>query len=164
VSKTQAVVSFPKGNTMCFYNDNYDWTAAINELSGIRLEVPKRNCHECGRAILAGEWCEYIYQQENEECQICEDECSYYYNDEADKETCKHDYGEKYTGYICRECCLVLAAIYDREEREGCPEHSRQPSAGNLYYELQEDRDGVYVAHAIALFPELQSHLERLVR
>jgi hypothetical protein len=56
---------------------------------------------------------------------------------------------------------LILAAIYDLEEKEGCPEHARQPAYGELGTELWEDHrhtSGHYETHALAMFPELAGH------
>lgn len=153
---------------MCFYNDDYDWIAEYNEQEFVRGDKPA-TCHECRRAIAPGEWRMEAEQQENEMCQLCEDDCSYDYLDGVDvdddaaiaafKANCKHDYGESFSCAICRECCKILAAIYDLERIEGCPEHARQPGYGELAEAMNEYQDGAkYIQHAVALFPELATH------
>lgn len=140
---------------MCFSNEG-NWCATIQVDTFWRgLEDTPVSCHECGRTIAAGEWRKHIYQQENEECRICE------YEDGPPCEDDEHDYGKTYSGNTCRECLLVLAAIYDLEAKENCPEYSRQPLGGELYEELDNDiRYGhnQYVPHALAMFPELKNH------
>lgn len=147
---------------MCFYNDNYDWIANLWLVMGSRAEADCR-CYECRRAIRAGEWRTHVYQQEYEECRICEDDPddSGLYDPGQDPATCQHDYGETFSCDICRECSLILAAIYDLEERERCPEYARQPMYGELRDELWEDRrhgSGEYSRHALELYPELSNH------
>lgn len=160
---------------MCFYNDDYDWSAEVNDVTFVRTE--KLNvCEECRRRIEPGEWRRRIEQREHEECQICEDSYSDdYISADADSYDTKqehaealaelaehkHSYGETYSGATCRECCLLLAAIYDLEEKEGCPEYARQPLGGTLREELHEEaygRESTYVKHAVEMFPELAEH------
>jgi len=143
---------------MCFYNDDCDWIASINEQSSVVCDKRCR-CFECQRTILPGEWHRTNYQQEHEMCQICEDDCSDDFDEDADKANCKHDYGETFSCVLCRECCLLLEAIYDLERIEGCPEYARQPAYGELRDTLYaEQRYGDiprYRLHALQLFPEL---------
>ena len=144
---------------MCFYPD-YEWIAEVHSASYCRLGE-QANCLECGRVIDGGEWRKVIEQQEYEECRVCEDEWSDDYDESIDTEACEHDYGETFSGTICRECLLLLAAIYDLEEKEGCPEDARQPAYGDLGEEMCQDRnwgDNKYAAHAVALYPELARH------
>ena len=151
---------------MCFCN-NYDWRANVNETTFAQSDKPSR-CYECGRDILAGEWRQEVFQQEHEQCQICEDSFSDLFIDldlDDDEEwrqklmaelaEHKHDYGETFSCTICRECCLLLESIYDREAKEGCPEHSRQPMFGELSDAVSY---GGYGEHAVAMFPELARH------
>lgn len=142
-----------KDNFMCFSSEA-DWYASINVETYWQGDKPC-TCEECGREIAVGEWRKNLEQQEREECQICEYE---------DGEPCAdddHDYGETYSGDTCRECLLVLAAIYEIEEIEKCPEHSRQPQGCQLYDELQHNIDARgpnYVGYAMLRFPELTRH------
>lgn len=143
---------------MCFYNDDYEWYASIVEVDHVRC-VGDAKCYECGREISSHEWRRHTFQQESEECQICEDECSGSYDSEQDKATCEHEYGETFECNTCRECCLMLEAIYDLELIEGCPEHARQPAYGELEQVLFDERDSGlfydYRLHALNRFPQL---------
>lgn len=94
----------------------------------------------------------HTYQQENEECRNCE------YEDGPPCENDEHDYGETFTGDTCRECLLLLAAIYDLEAKEKCPEFSRQPLGCMLGEELDQDKrygHNQYIPYALKMFPEL---------
>jgi hypothetical protein len=160
---------------MCFYNDDCDWVAEYEEQKFFR-DDSECKCRECDRTIKAGEWRQHFFQQESEVCRICEDDCSYDFvskdpddydtNDEhasalAELASHEHDYGETFSANICRECCLVLEAIYDLERIEGCPEHARQPAIGDLVDVVYEDKrweGGKYVRHAVEMFPELATH------
>lgn len=133
---------------MCFYHDDYHWIASVYEDSAQVAEKDCR-CFECYRMIQAGEMRRKIFQQEEECCRIC-------YDEDSDKETCDHDYGETFSCSICRECGLMLEAIYDLERIEGCPEHARQPAYGELGGAIWSSDDGKkYVRHALERFPEL---------
>jgi hypothetical protein len=143
---------------MCFTNDEGDWSASIVERSCIRKTSAAR-CFECGRTIEAGEWRSEEYCQEHEECQICQDESSDQFDDRVNCDTCIHDFGETFAASTCRECSLLLAAVYDLERIEGCPEDARQPMPGSLGDEMGYDDEGRYARHAIALFPELATHV-----
>ncbi len=157
---------------MCFYHDDYDWCAEHEEQHFVREDSPAK-CHECDRVVLADQWRRKILQQQYECCQICEDrenfdfisaEADDYDSNEEyaaalDELGCHEcDYGERFACTICRECNLLLAAIYDLEQIEGCPEHARQPLYGELLRELEEDEEGKYVRHALRMFPELVRH------
>jgi hypothetical protein len=161
---------------MCFYDDDCDWTAEVCEQNFIRAAEPAK-CYECYRPIAVGEWCRVLHQQEHESCLVCEDQWSDDYIDsdraayDTDEEHATalaeladhvHTYGETFDATLCRECCLVLEAIYDLEEKEGCPEDARQPLIGALQDELAEDSgkwgEKKYVKHAVGMFPELASH------
>lgn len=143
---------------MCFYNDDYDWCASVWGEDHIR-NADEVRCYECNRRILSHEWRRHSWQQEHEVCQCCEDEDSYSFDEEQEKATCKHDYGETFEASTCRECCLLLEAIYDLERIEGCPEHARQPMYGELQQVLYDERfNGAfynYRLHALNRFPEL---------
>ncbi len=147
-----------KVKSMCFYHDDYGWSAEVCESTFVR-GADECRCIECNRTIRSGEWRQRIWQQEHEECQICEDDFSDGYDDEVRKELCKHDYGETFGAEICRECCLMLEAIYDLERIEGCPEDARQPACGELkqvlYDEKTEHRVRKYRQHALTMFPQL---------
>jgi hypothetical protein len=141
---------------VCFYNDDYDWIASINDTTCVQGTVADR-CYECRRPIDAGEWRVSIYQQEHEACQICEDEDSDEFDQQIHQNECIHDFGETFSAVICRQCSLLREAIYDLERIENCPEHARQPRIGALQDEMGED-DGKYARHAVAIFPELSTH------
>jgi hypothetical protein len=149
---------------MCFYNDDYDWTAEDHDERHVQAEAECK-CHDCHRRIALGEWVRRIEQYEHEQCQICEDDRSDLYEDPND--ICPEEgvygpgehpcyYGEHWLGFICRECLLLREAIYDLEEKEGCPEDARQPAYGELQEALSYGDE--YARHALAMFPELASH------
>ncbi len=165
---------------MCFYNDDYDWCAEVNEES----EGPSDeacNCRECGATIAIGEWCKRVFQQEHEACQICEDSCSDDFIEreemedlftepngldaewaaeklkKLDEHSCS--YGETYRYVRCEKCDKVIRAVVAHEKNEGCPEYSQQPALANLYDELNEHSDRkVYARGALTMFPELDGH------
>jgi hypothetical protein len=159
---------------MCFYDDDCDWTAEVHT-EVFERAAESQECCDCHQTIAAGEWCLRVEQQQFEECQICgewsdSDEAivadrEYYDTDEehvvALAELAEHTctFGEQWTGSICRRCLLIRAAIYDLETKEGCPEHARQPSYGELEEAMQIDTykfgDRKYTNHALAMFPEL---------
>lgn len=141
---------------MCFYND-CDWSAEVYEENYTTLGGEAK-CKECFRLIQDGEWRQYVYQQECEVCLICEDECSDDFREDADPETCAHDYGQTFSADICRECCLILESIWDLETIEGCPEHAKQPAYGELAEALFEGasyEDDKYRRHALERYPGL---------
>jgi len=139
---------------MCFYNDDYDWIAEVNDVRHERSDQKSR-CIDCCRTIQSGEWRQTIDQQEHEECQICS-EWGDLYDESVIKETCDHDYGETFHCSVCRECSLLREAIYDLEQIEGCPEYARQPPAGELYDAMNPRNDGEkYRRHALEKFPGL---------
>lgn len=155
---------------MCFYNDDYDWVAEVYDEQYVRGEQPAK-CFDCYREIKAGEWRREIFQLEHEECQICEDIESDLYEDPDEIDEAEgmfgpgehpHYYGESWHGVICRECNLLRASIYDLEEKEGCPEYSRQPAFGELQETMADDcsrwGDKKYIRHALEMFPELTTH------
>ncbi len=152
---------------MCFYDDDCDWTAEVHDDRYVRCEKPER-CFDCNRNIKAGEWIWEIFQLEHEQCQICEDFDSELYEDPDEIDEAEgmfgpgehpHYYGESWHGVVCRECCLIRRAIYDLEEKEGCPEYARQPAIGELSEVMHDDQsswgDKKYTRHACAMFPEL---------
>lgn len=140
---------------MCFFNDDYDWCAEVNEIRHERNDNPAK-CYECRRLIQPGEWRQSIHQVEHECCQICDDESSDLFDESINPEECKHDCGESFDCSICRECSLLLEAIWDVERIEGCPEHARQPCYGELYDAMNPRNDGEkYRRHALEKYPGL---------
>lgn len=141
---------------MCFSNE-HDWYADVTDESFCRNAGDAR-CFECGEFIADGDWRYKCHQQEHEDCLICG-----VYNDNYDdtvmRDFCEHDYGETFDAEICRECLLTLAAIYDLEEIEGCPEDSRQPMFGELLQVLTNEwvygDEFKYRRHALEKYPEL---------
>jgi hypothetical protein len=146
---------------MCFYRDDYDWMASVTKQASVD-SGPATNCDECGCAIAATEWRHTIYQQEHEQCQICEDDSADEYIDPADREadfSCTHDYGETFSYARCRGCDNLLKAIESREIAEGCPAHARRPSLCGLHDEiLEHEQRREYGELAVAMFPELAEH------
>lgn len=143
---------------MCFDNDHGDWTASVCEVTKSDSGNATR-CTECGGSIAPNEWRKNIHLQEHESCQICEDDWSDYYDPEADKATCKHDYGEHYFYVRCRGCETILKAIEEHEENEGCPAHARRPLLGELADTLWEhEQSNVYIGLALDRDPSLVNH------
>ncbi len=151
---------------MCFDNDN------DNDYDVIRCEIWQRSeevltaparCIECRRTIAAGETAHVVDWQEHADCQICQDDCSDRFAETQSPQTCAHDYGFRNIDHTCRECELILMAIEDLEEREGCPAHARRPNPHTLWEELHNHDDAPkYAAHAIGKFPELATHTRLL--
>lgn len=144
---------------MCFYNDDYDWTASV-VLQEKRTAGKQIQCYECGAKIAPGESYQWIFMQEHEECRVCEWE-------EAETPCEKHDYGEDFSYQRCNACSQLLAAIKAVEIEEGCPEHAQQPGLcelGEVFCEHENRRE--YAARAVAMFPELKSHrlIDHLVK
>jgi len=158
---------------MCFDND-HDWYASLSEdTTGPATE--SQRCDECRTKSAIGETCRRIYQQEHEECRICENDCSDEFIDRGEMEKLlgteddewarsqietlhdhKHDYGETYEYYCCEACDKVRRAVVAREKQEGCPNDSQQPALGELWEALGEHDDRAeYAKHALAMFPEL---------
>lgn len=151
---------------MCFYSDDYDWYAEIHDETHVRVDAACK-CHDCNRRIAAGEWARRVEQLQHECCQICEDSESdlYEYPDAIEPENGfygptehPHYYGEHWLGFICRDCLLLREAIYDLEEKEGCPEHARQPAYGELDEAFEYDDELKYSDHAKRMFPVLAWH------
>lgn len=139
---------------MCFYNDDYEWIASVNEISH-ETSARRRRCGECGDMIPAGIAYLHVHQQEYEEC-CCGDELS---DDYDPFHHCVIDpcqFGETFSFDMCHLCEKLRRAVHAREEQEGCPPGSREPAYGTLLESLWEhnDRDA-YVAHALTMFPEL---------
>jgi len=142
---------------MCFYNDDYDWYADVQDESHVRCEKAT-GCDECGSKIQVGQWKRHIYQQEEEMCRYCEDEDSIEYEKGFD---CKGDcdFGETSEYDCCVPCMKILAAIYEQEKDEDCPEHSRRPSLGLMWEEaFDSGHDDQYVSRILEMFPEVSSH------
>lgn len=161
---------------MCFYNDDYDWTAEVVTQADAE-SGPACKCDECSRAIDADEFRHTIEMQEHEACQICEDDFSDSFINRADmtaeldddddwaanqlkildKHT--HDYGETYSYVRCLGCEKLLKAIEKREELAGCPAHSRRPPLSELWETMREIHEAKdYAEFAVKMFPELVDH------
>jgi hypothetical protein len=143
---------------MCFYNKDYDWVATVNETEVTTADNPTR-CDECRTPIAVGEWIKTIHQQEYEACQICEDEFADDYDEEQDKATCEHKYGETFDYVRCEACDKVLRAIEVIEIEEDCPADARQPALTMLLDELFhfEPVDRMkYIDRAVEMFPEIR--------
>lgn len=154
---------------MCFYNDDYDWYALVNEVTdGPATRSGK--CIECNGLIAINDPCRMIYQQQYEYCTKCDEG-----GDDADFDEdgnyipCdgNHNFGETFDGMICESCCQILKAIEAHEIDAGCPSYAQQPSYGGLWEETMEDRDALadYLKRAVAMFPgiEKRSRMFRLM-
>lgn len=161
---------------MCFYNDDYYWTASVQDETSESSGKTCR-CDECGCDIAADQWRHQIHQQEHEACQVCGDEWSDDYIDKAameeeltgdDKEWAaenlrilaehKCDYGETCDYVRCEACHLMLIAVEQREKDEGCPADARRPALTELWDNMHEMRGDGYVGYAVAMFPMLSNH------
>ena len=152
---------------MCFYNDDYDWTATVHEVNDGPSDC-KRKCYECGHAIKVGDICRTVHQQEYETCRVCEDEDSDNFNGFDDDgnsippvacEDGKHDYGETFDAVICHNCLKIREAVKEYELREGCPEHASEPGYGEwseVFFEHENKWE--YAEACVAKHPELIGH------
>lgn len=148
---------------MCFYNDDYDWCASINEETDGPADAD-HNCVDCGLKIAAGEFCRHIFQQEDEECQ----QCGLREGEQPDPEDVEegelfcdgpHEFGEIWNGWICGSCLKAREAINAFETKEGCPSDSREPRPGLLQEAFLEHEQGFEYAEAcVAMYPELFEH------
>lgn len=141
---------------MCFYNDEYDWTAEVQDVTCERA-TKLEHCMECGASIIAGQWCKRIHQRQHESCQLCEDDESDNYDPQSE---CKHDYGETYDYVCCVECAKIQAAIWEYERKEDCPEYARSPTLEGLYEEAFQWHENAeeYKKACVEMFPELAGH------
>ena len=152
---------------MCFYNDDYEWTASVVE----KLDTlsPKNcRCEECGNDIEVGDVCRIVHMQEHEQCQICEDNWSDNYAGWTDEKgeaiaplPCDsgHDYGNTFDATICLNCLKVREAVKEYELKEGCPEHASEPGYGEWHEVFFEHSNNWEYAEAcVAKYPELADH------
>lgn len=136
---------------MCFYYDDYDWTADVFEESE-RVAEQSLTCVECGKGIAAGETHIRIFAQESEECLVCEWE-------EADEPCEEHDYGETYTARRCQSCERILKAVQSVEVEEGCPPHATRPAIGELDQAFYDHANAeTYANRVIEMYPTLADH------
>jgi hypothetical protein len=148
---------------MCFYNDDADWTANVNE-SSTYLATTSAKCMECRRVIAVGETVHQVYQQEADDCLDCENgdcECA----DGGTYHVCqcdKPELGHTYTWLACADCFKFLAAVEAAEVADGCSKSEARPPLGQLIEELAQQAayDGgdafhKYGLEAAKLHPEL---------
>lgn len=145
---------------MCFTNEA-DWYAEVSSSNGA-MATTQVMCHECLKEIPAGTYARYVWQQEHECCQWCENEECECPNRMGEYHECQcsdPDYGECFECWICRRCCMALQAIHDVEIEEGCREHESQPMYGNLWESVADDRvygGGKYLARIQRDYPGLE--------
>jgi hypothetical protein len=146
---------------MCFYYpDDYDWIARVNEWSQPTAEE-LLTCRECGADIKPGQKYRKLYQQEHEECQLCEDECSETYDEEHAKAGCDHDYGENYTYRRCNDCELMVECIAEVEAEQDCPPGTRRPPLEELeeaFNPCEHDDAPLYAQRVVEKHPHLAKH------
>lgn len=138
---------------MCFYNDDYDWYASVQQVTTPIAEKETR-CDECGRNIAIGETMRQIYQQEHEVCECCSESGE---NDECN--CAEPNIGETFLYHCCSECAKFRDAVKQTERDEGCPAHALQPSLCGMIDEIQEfdeEQARKYFETAGRLFPELK--------
>ena len=164
---------------MCFYNDDYDWTASVVEQStGVSIG---KLCDECHLPIPPGATIHHIFMQEHEECHACENgecECPLTADGElsCDSKGCqceKPAFGETFDYDRCDECDKFLRAVEAAEIDEGCEPYEARPGLGGMIEELRnlEGDNEVYPAKryfklAVKMFPELvtSGYLGRLAK
>lgn len=153
---------------MCFVNDNYDWTAAVQTEDTPTADKPLK-CDECSGDIAVGESYIYVWQQERECCDQCEDGwCECPKDEDGYCIECKCEepaYGETYEYRCCQNCAKFLDAIEEVEIADGCAKHEARPLLGAMDEELRElgmDRVRVYVKHAAKTRPELRAYLGQM--
>lgn len=142
---------------MCFYSDDYDWVAMVNEISDKPAER-QTTCYECGADIHVGDIARFVHQQESQECQ-----CEWCQFGRLDPDwgggVCEQNYGESFDCVVCGECIKLLKAIEAYEIAEGCPEYARQPLYGELcevFWSHQQHWE--YAEKSVEMYPELIEH------
>ena len=146
---------------MCFYDyEDCDWAAEINIVTD-QNSGPNAECCECGRVIAETDWRRNYFQQQNACCLNCDSP-----NDGTPCEALADDgidgpcnFGEMWSGQMCRGCAALRTAIRVVERHAGCPEIAQEPIVGNLSDELLEHYDAVqYCERAVQMFPSLIAH------
>lgn len=144
---------------MCFYYTS-DWSADIFTQTDSR-SGEATTCCECGRQIAETDWRRSIYLQQHEGCIDCDGPndgtlCTALVAAGLDGPC---DFGEKWSGDICRGCTAFLAAIRRVEREAGCPLDAQQPPIGGLWEEMRNHYDGVkYCERAVQMFTSLIDH------
>jgi hypothetical protein len=150
---------------MCFWNDDYDWTAEVSEEEEFVASKPTK-CQECYRLIPAGETMVHIWMQQYEECHACYDgECEC-----PEGRCCQCEepvFGETFDYHRCQECDKFLMAVEAAEVEEGCARHESRPGLGAMASDIMDgDRENIkrYFKRALRDFPELKAsgYLTRL--
>lgn len=151
---------------MCFYAD-YDWYASVCETEDRIADKPFK-CHECCAVVAAGESYRYVFQQEQETCQRCEEgecECSDADDPAHDCQCYEPNYGETFEYCICQNCRKFLDAVERHELNEGCRKDEARPPLGEMVEYMREiDALDGYFAEAEKMFPELaeNGYLDRM--
>ena len=156
---------------MCFYNDDYDWIARQIEEED-RVEDRDCRCLECRQKIPAGTELHYVYMQEYEECQACENgECACNDGEPVDdSHECrcdKPDFGSVYEYRRCLNCHRLLQAIEDVELERGCRHHEARPMLEQMQESLQEmgwSDARPYLDTCLAKHPEMSAWLDMLAK
>ena len=148
---------------MCFYTEDYDWTASCVSKSDVHADGSKRfNCDDCHRRFGFLEVAELTEFWEHETCGDCglrhsddydreDDQCM-----DTDGEPILKDQGESCHFYRCKSCLEFREGIRDLEIKEGCREWESVPqgSIGEEFDNMDDDdRIREYVEHAAAMFP-----------
>lgn len=117
---------------MCFYNDDYDWTAAVCEEDKRTASKPVR-CMECRRLIPVGGAVVHVFLRQHEACKNCDEELREEWDDDYEGgplTPCadgKHDYGETYDYDRCEDCDQFLQAVQTAELEAGCRLNESRP-------------------------------------
>lgn len=122
---------------MCFYVDDVDWYAEVQE-EEIKDSNGHMVCQECSRWLPKNEPFHYIYQQESEECKTClNGECECHSTEDC-CECTYPDYGEYYEWWSCRDCYRFLECIRQAELEEGCRDRESRPLLGMMVESLRD--------------------------
>lgn len=145
---------------MCFYNDDYYWTAEVVEDSLGVLEHSGKptECMECGKKLQPGDWRHTVHMEQYAECPRCEENEDWgITGDEAIHEC---TVGETYDYVRCLDCEHLLDCVVDVEIQEGCPPAARKPAYEDLREAafVESDSRFAYAQEAVDRYPELWSH------
>lgn len=159
---------------MCFINEA-DWVA--RESAEYTYAATQRiKCCECRELVGSGALVHYLWLQEYDECQRCEDgECEcpdVEYEGSMLQDCCQcaePTYGETAELYTCDNCYKFLQAVEATELAAGCRAYEARPLPEMMYDDIQEggsEEAKKYWKQAICMFPELRTsgYLGRLWR
>lgn len=141
---------------MCFYNDDCEWVAQVQEETSKPATKPIK-CNECGAIIPVGSVVHHVFMQEHEECNACySGECSCPLDvfevpscSEGNCQCAKPAFGETFAYDRCDECERFLRIIQEVEIEDGCPPYESRPMLCDMIESLQQADSKRYFRRAI---------------